>query len=905
MAEPFGPWLKRRRKELDLTQEELAARVSVATPTIRKLEAGARRPSRSLAAALVQALHIPAEQREVFVAWARGSGEGPLLPDSADTPDLPAIFRLPAPPTALVGREEAVNAVCARLREPGVRLLSLIGPAGIGKTRLSLAAAEQLRDDFPHGVVFAPLATVADPEDVLPAIAYALGLQESGPASRREQLAEFVGPREMLLVLDNFEQLVDAAPVLADLLAAAPRLKMLVSTRVALRLYAEHRFAVPPLPVPSLQALPDLEHLAHNPSIALFVQRARAVTGDFALTPENAPAVAALCVHLDGLPLALELAAARTELYSVSTLLARLRQSEGRFSLPLLQQEARDVSPRQQTMAAAVAWSYDLLDDQEQHLFRGLAVFAGGFTAAAAGAVWGQDEGAAAVASLLEKSLVQAIPRENRPAAVRDDEPRFLMLQVMREFGLERLRAHGEVEEARRRHLNAYLALMATAYHLLDGVQTGYWLDRLEEEHDNFRIALSWALDGNAVEKAAELLHLLWWFWHVRGYYSEGRRWLALALDEENGVALPPLLRGHLLNGMGVLCWDQGDYPAAQTFLAQSLEQHRQGGNRRGEAAVLGNLGIVARRQGSYDFALACQQQSLAIWRQEGHLWSVAVALNNLGELARDMGDEQQARVYWEECLELRRAAGDIHGMGTALLNLGGLALDAGDDRRAYRLLEEALAHLTEVGARSPQAQAILQLGHVAEYKGNLEEARSRFAEALHIFQESDDQEGIAESLESLAALAARRGAAEGAARLLGAAEALRETLQSRHSPADRARYERTRAAVGAMFTPAAFSAAWARGRRLTREQAVRLAQEALAVPAGSPPPDAGEQPPLTAREKEVLQLVAAGLTNAAIASRLVISQHTVSAHLRTIYDKLGVRSRSAATRFALEHGLV
>jgi predicted ATPase/DNA-binding CsgD family transcriptional regulator len=701
---------------------------------------------------------------------------------------------------------------------------------------------------------------------------------------------------------------VEAAPQLSELLAAAPGLKLLVTSRVRLRLYAEHKFVVPPLALPDPQALPSLEQLAQVPAVNLFLQRAQAVAPDFTLAEQSAPIVAELCVRLDGLPLAIELAAARSELYSVSDLRDQLLHSESRPSLQLLEREVGDVSPRQQTMTNAIAWSYRLLDEEAQQLLRRLALFAGGFTRAAAEAVCAARGGSGAaaevadgLASLLDRSLLLTVPRDRRLPSLQDGEPRFMMLRVIHEFAWQQLLGNEEVDVLHRRHLTYYLDLVRTAYPNLEGPETGLWLDRLEEERDNFRAALTWALAGNAVEEGGELLHWLWWFWHVRGYYNEGRRWLQLALEQEG---LPPLLRAHLYNAAGVLSWNQGDYEQARHVLEQSLVLHRAAGNRRGVAAVLGNLGIVTRRHGDYAYAQKCQEECLAICREEGRPWYTAVALNNLGELARDMSDIRQARIYWEECLALRRELGDRRGISTVLLNLGDAAFDAGHYQRARELRLQARDYLQELGDRSALGQAVRGLGDVARMEGELEQALALYRQALALYEEVGDQEGVAACLEAFAGFAVAQFDAQPAAQLLGAAEAIRHALRSLHSPADRVHYEKTLALVRAGLSPQGLQRAWEQGRSLGQEGAVALAR-GLELGRSEPAGVRSEPlPALTTREREILHLVAAGLTNQQIAERLVISPSTVSSHLRSIYDKLGLHSRSAATRFALEHNL-
>jgi predicted ATPase/transcriptional regulator with XRE-family HTH domain len=532
--EAFGRLLRRLRKARDLTQEALAQQGYCAADTIKKLEQGLRRPSRQLAAQIADCLGLNGDQRAVFLQSARAEqtvarldGAAPSL-NSLDTRSN----NLPAQPTRLIGREIEVACVCDLLRHPDRRLITLTGPGGIGKTRLALQVAGELLDEFAHGVWFVNLAPIGDPALVIATIAQALGIKKNGVQLIAESLKAYLREKQLLLLLDNFEQVVEAAVQVADLLAAAPGLKVLVTSRAALHLSGEHELMVPPLALPERQSNMDVARLTQYEAVRLFIERARAVRADFAVTNENAPAVAEICHRLDGLPLAIELAAARVKLFPLQPLLARLSSR-----LTFLTGGARDLPARQQTIRALIDWSYELLDGAEKALFARLGVFVGGSTLEAAEVVCNVDDNlllkvADGVASLLDKSLLRQVEAGN-------SEQRFTMLETIREYALERLAANGEEETIRQQHAAYFLALAQAAEPMLSSARRPMWLEQLETEHDNFRAVLSWSRarsDDSRYE--LRLTAALWWFWYFRGHASEGHRWLEDALART--VALEP-----------------------------------------------------------------------------------------------------------------------------------------------------------------------------------------------------------------------------------------------------------------------------------------------------------------------------------------------------------------------------
>jgi predicted ATPase/class 3 adenylate cyclase len=740
---------------------------------------------------------------------------------------------LPIQPTTLIGRDDAVRAACAFLHGE-TRLLTLSGPAGVGKTRLALQVAAELLDDFADGVYQVELASVSEVARVVPAIVEALNLVEEREQPLLTTLRDRLRDRQLLLLLDNFEQVIGAASLVADLLLAAPRLRILVTSRAVLRVYGEQEFQVPPLELPDLRRFPPVgarlvvpalvqpelvPDLALSPAIALFAQRAREVRPDFMLTETNARAVAEICQKLDGLPLAIELAAARCRVLSPASLLARLNDR-----LALLAGGARERTRRQQTLRDAIGWSYDLLDPAEPALFARHAVFVGGATIEAAEAVL-RTEGRGlseetpisvlspqpsvldGLAALVDKSLL-------RQVEVDDGAARFTMLETIREYALERLILRDEAEPLRLRHAQYYLRLAELAEPQLTGADQAAWLKQIERDHDNLRAALGWALERASPALALRLGAALWRFWYLRGYLSEGRVWLERVLATATPATSPlTRLRAQVCNAAGVLARDQGDYARALALHEQSLVSFRDLGDRQGVADALNNLGTVASEQGDYARAQALFAEALALCRDLDDQRGEALALNNLGTIAGEQGDYALSQALFAEALALRRDLDDKQGIADTLVNMGTIALLQDDYDGAVRLSEECLALGRELGNKHLIVDTLVNLGAIALIQGDPERAAELFAEGLALCRELGDVRNSAYCLEGLAGVAGAQGRPERAARLWGTAEALRETRGVPLPPAERARYHERVAATRALLDEHIWVAAWQAGR--------------------------------------------------------------------------------------------
>jgi predicted ATPase/class 3 adenylate cyclase len=741
-------------------------------------------------------------------------------------PDLPSSFpplktldarvnNLPLQPTPLVGRERQLGEVAALVRREEMRLLTLVGPGGTGKTRLGLQVAAELLDEFEYGVFFVALASVADPGLVTSTIAGSLGVVETPEQPLVESLKDYLRAREILLLLDNFEQVVDEAPVVGELLSACPKLKVLVTSRIALKVYGEREYAVPPLALPDPTHLPPVERLTQYEAVRLFIERAQAAKAGFELTSENARAIAEICVRLDGLPLAIELAAARAKILPPEAMLNRLTNR-----LKLLRGGARDLPARQRTLRGAIDWSHDLLDEEERTLFRRLSVFAGGRTLEAIEEICdpeGELDALDGVESMVDKSLL----RQEEQA---EGEPRFVMLETIHEYAREKLQESGEAEEIKRSHAGFFLALAEEAEPELVGPDQVEWMDRLETEHDNLRAALSWSLVSAEAETALRLGGALWWFWYVRGHVREGYDWLGNAL--ESGGDISGSVKAKALTGAGRLLLEQGDCDAATELLTQSVTAFRGAGSSQELAGSLDNLGIAQVHQGNLDQSKVLFEESLALFREAGERWGVAETLNNLAVTAEDQDEGTRGTALHEESLRVRRELGDKRGIAMSLANLANEALMGGDHERAATLSEEGLAFGRELGDKALTGYLLANLGLALLDRGNPEQATELLEESLESFQDLGEKYYLQRSLMGLASAAEAKGEAVRASRLWGATDHQQEITGYSLPPSEAALYEPYMVAARARLGEPAFQTAWEEGRAMTEEQIIALALE-------------------------------------------------------------------------------
>ena len=856
-------------------------------------------------------------------------------------------YNPPSPLTSLIGREKEVAVACAFLRQPEVRLLTLSGVGGVGKTCLGLQIATDLFPDFVDGVCFVSLVPINNPDLVIPAIAQTLGLRELGDQPVIELLVAFLRDKELLLFLDNFEQVIDAAPVLTDLLRRCPSLKMLVTSREVLHIRAELEFPVLPLALPDLSIPLDPISVLEYAAVALFLQRAQSFAPDFQITAANVVTIAEICTRLDGLPLALELAATHIKLLSPQTLLMRL---EHRFQV--LTHGPRDLHTRQQTLRNTIQWSYDLLNAWEQQLFRRLSVFVGGFTLQVVESICTILDGGTTtesvldgISSLVNKSMLHSRQQER-------EQPRLTMLETMREYGIECLTASCELEVTRQSHALYYVMLAEEAEQHLRGTKQALWLERLEQEHDNLRAALRFSLEqgemGQSMELALRLGVALTQFWILHGHFSEGRNFMQRALVSRKGITASVHLKA--LEATMYLALNQGDFAAAKKFGEESLAMGRKLGHKSCNSSILSSLGFVFMVRGDLNKACSLNSEAVLLAREVGDKSLIANRLHEMAFVSLERGEYASACDMYEECLVIFRELGDKVGIAASLHQLAlVLFLSLNDQKRVHSLLDESLSLWNELDSRNGMAIWSYLAGLVALFECDITHARALLERSVALYKEVGDRwhtarslsalarveavqrnyalaqilyeehlrlcreigyKNIASAMEGLASVVMGQGQPAWAAQIWGAAEKLRETIGAPLPPVESVAYKQSVATVRKLLGSQALAAAWASGRTMTPEQA--LVEEGKRCLPKSQEVQSSQKftkhllfEGLTAREMAVLRLLAEGLSSVLIAERLVISLTTVNSHVRSIYRKLGISSRSAATRYAIDHHLL
>jgi predicted ATPase/transcriptional regulator with XRE-family HTH domain len=864
----FGYWLRRKRKALDLTREGLAERVGCSVSTIRKLEEEERRPSDQMAKRLADIFEISPTERMTFLNFARGGWGSALNPGSEQAPwrlsaqDLTQHPRsnLPATFTSVIGREQDMVAVREYLINPNIRLVTLIGPPGIGKTRLSVESARKSLAEFPDGIFFVALAPLDHPSLIPAAIVQALGYAEKNDMPADKRIMEGIGNKRMLLLLDNCEHLIEeVAPLVSYFLSACPRLKMMATSREALRIPGEWLYSVPALGMPETDSRVNPEIISEFPALVLFAERARAVRSDFALNAENIQEVVTICAELDGLPLAIELMAARIRLMSPQTLLENLNDQ-----FILSADGMRAVPMRLKSLNNVIAWSYHLLSSEEQELFAFLSVFSGDFSVDAAEAIFSQAiperSVAALLTSLLDKSLLQHVVGER-------DRSRLTMLVTIQRFALNRLKSTGLEAAARRGHLMYFIKIAEQGDREVRGAAVIEWISRIESEHNNFRAALEWSVSDGDTEAALRLLTSLGWFWQLAGHFSEARNWLE-QIRRLSGMKDHLALYARLLNHIGRVSWTQGrteeartlleesqsicqgledagepilaealnwlgllaltserDADEARSLIQQGLEIYHKWENHRGVALSMLNLGIVEIQSNHDDLALSFLEKSLTLSRKFGDLIIIARIARYLGNLYLKQENYEKARLFFEEHLRIDTELKFWDGIGHAYGEFGNMFRYQGDYDRAERYYKKSLKVHDDHGLE-PDAQYLQCLVLTALHRKDFLLASRRIVDCYRRAGKPGEKITIYGLLMGFAALASGTNHFERAARLSGAAQAMIETTSFGYEPIDWVEFDRHIQIARDQLGEEKYEALVSEGRALMLEQAVEYALE-------------------------------------------------------------------------------
>lgn len=864
----FGEHLRRYREAAGLTQEELAERAGLTGKAISALERGERRrPYPQTIRALAAALDLGDAERATLLATV--ASRAGLLRERDQPEDTGSLSTtLPPEPTPLLGRNDELSIITDQLLAPDVRLLTLVGPGGVGKTRLATAAARGLAVESGafDNVWFVDLSTTRDASLVLSIVARAVRRAAGSSADPLVALTGFLGESRTLLVLDNFEQVLAAAADVGRLLGATPGLTLLATSRQPLRLRWERTLPVYPLALPDPRHLPPVEDLANVPAVALFLERAQAASPAFQLTDQNAPAVAELCVRLDGLPLAIELVAARAAQLGVTPTLERLAH---RLALPA--SYMNDAPARQQSLRATLQWSLDLLDEAELALFRQLGVFGGGWSIPAAQAVAGEgaEDVLDGLTSLADKCLVVVYDARDD-----GDEPRFRMLETAREVALELLDASDEGDDVRARHAHYFAALAEETAARLQGATQASAVETLEREEDNISQTLRWAMTTRhpeASESALRIAGALGWYWFLHGYPPEARDWFEFLLQpgageasNDNGDDRTRTLRAKALNAAGFRATDHGEYAAAATF----------------------------------------HTEALATWRELDHMPGLVASLHGVGDTALWVGNVDLARASYEEGLDLARRQGTPEDVALFAFHLAQLSWLQGELDTGEEFGQEALSVGREAGSTTWPPYALFVLASLAHERGDTRDAGRLYRDAIGLAWEHHDHLCVRMALPGLAALATLEGDPTRALRLAGAASALEENAGIWAFPPIRERHERWLASAEGSLDPEARAAAWAEGRALTIDEVIAHALEEVGFvdPGTSKGTGPGR---LSPREQEVLALVAEGHSNRKIAELLFVTEHTAKYHVSSLFNKLGTTTRAEAVARAVALGLL